>query len=77
MKIRVKPVLLIVILFLFVLSSCKKEDISVNENEYSWTNYITKDGLAENYVTSIAVDAQDNIWFGTIGGGVSKLHKIK
>jgi len=41
-------------------------------NDTTWTNYTTKDGLASNHILSIAVDRDDNIWFGTLGG-VSEL----
>ena len=30
----------------------------------TWTTYTTADGLADNYVTAIAIDAQGNKWFG-------------
>lgn len=43
----------------------------------NWTTYNQNDGLAENYVTSIVVDSQDNIWFGTLGGGITKLAKAE
>ena len=35
-------------------------------------NYTTKDGLPNNYVFSIFQDNDENIWFGTGGGGVAK-----
>jgi ligand-binding sensor domain-containing protein len=39
----------------------------------TWTTYDTSNsGLANNYVTAIAVDNEGNIWFGTYGGGVTK-----
>jgi len=34
----------------------------------SWTNYTVKDGLAGNIVYSIAMDENNNIWFGTNNG---------
>jgi ligand-binding sensor domain-containing protein len=37
----------------------------------TWTNYTTEDGLANNTVYAIAIDAEGNKWFGTMGG-VSK-----
>lgn len=37
----------------------------------NWTNYTTANGLASNFVLSIAIDTQGNKWFGTTGG-VSK-----
>jgi ligand-binding sensor domain-containing protein len=42
----------------------------------NWTTYTTANGLANNMVLSIAIDAQGNIWFGTEGGGVSKFDGI-
>ena len=38
----------------------------------TWTTYTTADGLVDNNVTAIAIDAQGNKWFGTYNG-VSKL----
>jgi len=37
----------------------------------NWTTYNTIDGLADEMVNAIAIDAEGNKWFGT-GGGVSK-----
>jgi ligand-binding sensor domain-containing protein len=34
----------------------------------TWTTYTTDDGLADNYVTSIAVAPDGALWFGTFGG---------
>jgi len=36
-----------------------------------WRNYTTADGLADNFVMSIAIDGAGHKWFGT-GGGVSE-----
>ena len=36
----------------------------------SWNRYSKSDGLAENEITSIAVD-EDSVWFGTFSGGIS------
>ncbi len=33
-----------------------------------WINYTTSDGLVNNWVNAIAIDANGNKWFGTIGG---------
>lgn len=38
----------------------------------NWTTFTTADGLADNEVSAITIDAQGNKWFGTYGGGVSK-----
>ena len=32
------------------------------------TNYTSQDGLINNYVECVAIDANDNIWFGTAFG---------
>ncbi|MBL4651713.1 MAG: SpoIIE family protein phosphatase [Flavobacteriales bacterium] len=39
---------------------------------HSFVSYGTEQGLANNYVRSIAEDKNGNLWFGTYGGGVSK-----
>lgn len=38
-----------------------------------WKTYTTADGLAGNFVFCIAQDRLGNMWFGTWGGGASKL----
>ncbi|MBL4625919.1 MAG: SpoIIE family protein phosphatase, partial [Flavobacteriales bacterium] len=38
----------------------------------SFINFTVKQGLANNFVLSIAEDKNGNLWFGTNGGGVSK-----
>jgi len=40
-----------------------------------WTTYTTSNGLINNYVFAIAVDAQGNKWFGT-RGGISKFDGV-
>lgn len=35
-----------------------------------WTKFTSEDGLVDNRVTSIAVDIDGIVWFGTIGGGI-------
>ncbi len=37
-----------------------------------WTDYTTADGLADNFVTRIAIDTNNTKWFATRWGGVSK-----
>lgn len=37
-----------------------------------WETYVQADGLADNNVRSVALDADGNVWFGTSGGGVSR-----
>jgi hypothetical protein len=41
-----------------------------------WTTYTTADGLADNRVYSIAIDARNNRWFATWGGGVSVFQEL-
>ncbi len=40
-----------------------------------WTTYTTRDGLANNQVHAIAVGPDNALWFGTIGGGVSRFDR--
>lgn len=42
-----------------------------------WTNYSTKDGLADNEINSIAIDSKGNKWFGTQAKGISKFDGTK
>jgi ligand-binding sensor domain-containing protein/class 3 adenylate cyclase len=39
----------------------------------SFTHFTEKEGLSNNSVRSILQDQSGNLWFGTLGGGVSKL----
>ena len=41
----------------------------------SFTSYTTAQGLADNAVLAIIEDKKGNLWFGTIGGGVSRLNQ--
>ena len=34
----------------------------------AWSTFTTKDGLADNWVTSIAKGTDKTLWFGTRGG---------
>ncbi|MFH0864797.1 MAG: two-component regulator propeller domain-containing protein, partial [Bacteroidota bacterium] len=63
--IKTFPALLIALLFSLNIT-----------NAQTWTNYTTADGLVNNDVQAIAIDAQGNKWFGTYGGGVSKFDGI-
>jgi ligand-binding sensor domain-containing protein len=45
----------------------------INVNSQVFTNYTTTNGLVNNNVNSIAIDAQGIKWFGT-GGGISKFN---
>jgi ligand-binding sensor domain-containing protein len=38
----------------------------------TYQKYTTLDGLSSNDVRSVARDNQGNLWFGTLGGGVSR-----
>jgi len=38
-----------------------------------WTTFTHPDGLADNYIRSIALDSGELLWLGTRGGGVSVL----
>ena len=48
-------------------SSSQATDIHLTQ-EGTWTTYNTSDGLAADYVLSIAMDAEGNKWFGTNRG---------
>ena len=39
----------------------------------NWTRFTKKDGLVDNIVTSIVIDASDEVWVGTYGRGISVL----
>jgi ligand-binding sensor domain-containing protein len=34
----------------------------------NWTAYTTKDGLVNNHVQTVAIDASGKVWVGTRGG---------
>ncbi|MEO6301991.1 MAG: two-component regulator propeller domain-containing protein, partial [Bacteroidia bacterium] len=40
----------------------------------NWTVYTTANGLANNIVSALAIDQNNNFWFGTWGGGVSRFN---
>ena len=48
------------------------KETTKNQSVPQFINYTTKDGLPNNYVFSIFQDNDENIWFGTGGGGVAK-----
>ena len=60
-KISLKVACLVILTFFFTFTTIAQK----------WTNYTTTDGLADNFVTSIAIDVHGNKWFGTYNG-VSK-----
>jgi len=59
---------IIVVCIASLLMQCEKNN---NSEDIKWTTYTTEDGLANNRVTDIAIDAEGNKWFGTCNG-VSK-----
>ena len=40
----------------------------------TWKMFTTADGLSTNAVRAIAEDAEGNLWVGTLGGGLNRLH---
>jgi len=42
-----------------------------------WTIYTAKNGLAADFVSAIAADPAGDLWFGTLGGGVSVFGQLK
>jgi ligand-binding sensor domain-containing protein/signal transduction histidine kinase len=40
----------------------------------TWRVYTTRDGLSSDEVLALADDAQGNLWIGTRGGGLNRLH---
>jgi len=57
-----------IFIVLFLISSASAEG--------TWTTYTTEDGLANNWIWSIAVDDDNVKWFGTFGGGVSSFDEM-
>lgn len=37
-----------------------------------WMHFTTKDGLIDNKICAITIDANDNVWFGSFDNGVSR-----
>lgn len=46
--------------------------VNVSQSGAEWQTYTVGDGLAANWVMSIIEDRNGNLWFGTLGGGVSR-----
>ena len=44
---------------------------------HDWKLFTTADGLSANVVRAIADDADGNLWAGTVGGGLDRLHDGK
>src|SRR5512138_3562555 len=62
------------IVFLVALSLCLPAS-----GHCEWQRYTSVDGLVNDYVNSIVVDQQGNLWFGTnygYGGGVSRFDGV-
>ena len=57
-----------IITIAIITFSCKKE---TTLSTPTWNTYVSN-GLMGNLVLAIAIDAQDNKWFGTSEGGVLK-----
>jgi streptogramin lyase len=38
----------------------------------TWTHFTTEDGLIDNKICAIIIDANDNVWFGSFDKGVSR-----
>jgi ligand-binding sensor domain-containing protein len=60
----------LLVLISLVNFSCEKNEVD-DATSLKWTMYTTKDGLANNNIHAIAIDASDDIWIGT-DYGVSK-----
>ena len=55
-----------------ILDSEGKPFIMGNGGESNFTNFTTDDGLTLDAISCSVMDKTGNIWFGTLGGGVSK-----
>jgi len=49
-----------------------EKEATKSQSVPQFINYTTKEGLPNNYVFSLFQDNNENIWFGTGGGGVAK-----
>lgn len=56
----------------FVWAATQNGVIRWNRNDHTYLTFTTADGLADNFVLSVAVDTAGNKWFGTANGGLSK-----
>jgi ligand-binding sensor domain-containing protein/signal transduction histidine kinase len=50
----------------------KEKSIQTSLSKQRFINFTKKEGLSNNYVLCILQDKNNNLWFGTGGGGVSK-----
>ncbi len=55
-----------------ILDSKGKPFIMGNGGESNFTNFTTDDGLTLDAISCSVMDKAGNIWFGTLGGGISK-----
>lgn len=46
-------------------------------DEHEWKIFTTYEGLSSDVVRTIADDAEGNLWIGTTGGGLDRLHDAK
>lgn len=73
---RQKLLIGIVLIWASIGLSCKRDAAPVAPIVYSITTYTvlnTNNGLGNNFVDDIVIDASGTIWFATVGGGVSTL----
>ncbi len=49
--------------------------VLISEEQDRWEIYTSESGLVSNLVTTLAIDAQNRVWIGTDGSGVSVLEQ--
>ena len=74
MKTQIVKMLLLALLSVMTFS-CKK-DKTEEASTIKWTKYTTADGLMNDNIHAIAIDASGNIWAGT-DAGISKFDGTK
>ncbi len=57
---------------LFRFNGNNFQNMNQSQENY-FINYTISDGLANNTVYSMLIDNKENIWIGTIGGGISRI----
>lgn len=60
---KIVQYLIFVLSIALLLTACSK--VTPVPTSYKWTYYATKDGLIDNNVNDLAMDAQGNIWVAT------------
>ena len=50
--------------------------VIVGGQQYNFKTYSVEHGLAQSVVAAISQDSKGNMWFGTLGGGVSKFDGV-